>query len=211
MANNIKVVNNLGKGIEVYITSDNTVEINWESKKKQLSELKPGDVFKDPKGTEYIVCDQFDKSTLVIRKDLLEEDMSFGKNNDWRESKVKDYLNSGYFQELKKNFGEDAIRKIHTKLTSLDGYDDYGISNDMVGMMTAIDYMEYHKYIGNCDRPYWLLTPNSTESGVNDCCVRVVNSYGSAGCGDCDLEYGVRPFFILQSDIFVSCEGAARE
>lgn len=206
MANNIKVVNNLGKGIEVHITSDNVVEINWESKKKQLSELKPGDIFKDKEGTEYIVCDQFDKSTLVIRKDLLEEDMSFGKNNDWRESKVKDYLNSGYFQELKKNFGEDAIRKIHTKLTSLDGYDDYGISNDMVGMMTAIDYMEYHKYIGNCDRPYWLLTPNSTESGVNDCCVRVVNSYGSAGCGDCDLEYGVRPFFILQSDIFVSCD-----
>lgn len=206
MANNIKVVNNLGKGIEVHITSDNVVEINWESKKKQLSELKPGDIFKDKEGTEYIVCDQFDKSTLVIRKDLLEEDMSFGKNNDWRESEVKDYLNSVYLQELKKNFGEDAIRKIHTKLTSLDGYDDYGISNDMVGMMTAIDYMEYHKYIGNCDRPYWLLTPNSTESGVNDCCVRVVNSYGDACCCDCDLEYGVRPFFILQSDIFVSCD-----
>lgn len=206
MANNIKVVNNLGKGIEVHITSDNTVEINWESKKKQLSELKPGDIFKDKEGTEYIVCDQFDKSTLVIRKDLLEEDMSFGKNNDWRESKVKDYLNSVYLQELKKNFGEDVIRKIRTKLTSLDGYDDYGISNDMIGMMTAIDYMEYHKYIGNCDRSYWLLTPNSTESGVNDCYVQIVHSNGNALCRGCDWEYGVRPFFILQSDIFVSCE-----
>lgn len=211
MANNIKVVNNLGKGIEVYITSDNVVEINWESKKKQLSELKPGDIFKDKEGTEYIVCDQFDKSTLVIRKDLLEEDMSFGKNNDWRESKVKDYLNSGYLQELKKNFGKDAIRKISTKLTSLDGYDDYGISNDMVGMMTAIDYMEYHKYIGNCDRSYWLSTPDSTESGINDHYVRVVNFCGDTGFGGYGSERGVRPFFVLQSDIFVSCEGAARE
>lgn len=211
MTNNIKVVNNLGKGIEVHITSDNTVEINWESKKKQLSELKPGDIFKDKEGTEYIVCDQFDKSTLVIRKDLLEEDMSFGKNNDWRESKVKDYLNSVYLQELKKNFGEDAIRKIRTKLTSLDGYDDYGISNDMIGMMTAIDYMEYHKYIGNCDRSYWLLTPDSTESGINDHYVQFVYSGGDTGCGGCDWDRGVRPFFILQSDIFVSCEGAARE
>lgn len=206
MANNIKVVNNLGKGIEVHITSDNVVEINWESKKKQLSELAPGDIFKDKEGMEYIVCDQLDESTLVIRKDLLEEDMSFGENNDWRESKVKNYLNSVYLQELKKNFGEDAIRKIHTKLTSLDGYDDYGISNDMVGMMTAIDYMEYHKYIGNCDRTYWLSTPNSTESGVNDHCVRVVNSYGDTCYCDCRLDHGVRPFFILQSDIFVSCE-----
>lgn len=206
MENNIKVVNNLGKGIEVHITSDNTVEINWESKKKRLSELKPGDIFKDKEGTEYIVCNQLDESTLVIRKDLLEEDMSFGKNNDWRESKVKDYLNSVYLQELKKNFGEDVIRKIRTKLTSLDGYDDYGISNDMIGMMTAIDYMEYHKYIGNCDRSYWLLTPNSTESGVNDCYVRVVGSGGDARCDDCGWDHGVRPFFILQSDIFVSCE-----
>ena len=206
MANNIKVVNNLGKGVEVHITSDNVVEINWESVKKRLSELAPGYIFKDPKGTEYIVCDQLDESTLVIRKDLLEEDMSFGANNDWRESEVKDYLNSVYLQDLKKNFGEDAIRKIHTKLTSLDGYDDYGISNDMVGMMTAIDYMEYHKYIGNCDRSYWLSTPDSTESSINDHHVRLVTSCGNTDFDDSGWLRGVRPFFILQSDIFVSCD-----
>ena len=206
MANNIKVVNNLGKGVEVHITSDNVVEINWESVKKRLSELAPGYIFKDPKGTEYIVCDQLDESTLVIRKDLLEEDMSFGANNDWRESEVKDYLNSVYLQDLKKNFGEDAIRKIHTKLTSLDGYDDYGISSDMVGMMTATDYMNYHKYIGDCDRPYWLSTPNSTKNGIGDNYVRVVFSNGCAGYNDSCWDRGVRPFFILQSDIFVTCD-----
>lgn len=206
MENNIKVVNNLGKGIEVHITTDNVVEINWESVKKRLSELAPGDVFKDPKGTEYIVCDQLDESTIVIRKDLLEEDMSFGSNNDWRESEVKDYLNSVYLQDLKTNFGEDAIRKIRTKLTSLDGYDDYGISSDMVGMMTAIDYMEYHKYIGNCDRPYWLSTPNSTESGIGDSSVRVVDPDGSTVCGDPSRNRCVRPLFILQSNILVTCD-----
>ena len=206
MENNIKVVNNLGKGIEVHITSDNVVEINWESVKKRLSELAPGDVFKDPKGTEYIVCDQLDESTLVIRKDLLEEDMSFGANNNWRESEVKDYLNSVYLQELKESFGEDTIRKIRTKLISLDGYDDYGISSDMVGMMTAIDYMKYHKYIGNCDRPYWLSTPNSTKNGIGDNYVRVVGSNGCATCNVCAWDRGVRPFFILQSDIFVTCD-----
>ena len=206
MENNIKVVNNLGKGIEVHITSDNVVEINWESVKKRLSELAPGDVFKDPKGTEYIVCDQLDESTLVIRKDLLEEDMSFGANNNWRESEVKDYLNSVYLQELKESFGEDTIRKIRTKLISLDGYDDYGISSDMVGMMTAIDYMKYHKYIGNCDRPYWLSTPNSTKNGIGDNYVRVVFSNGCAGYNDSCWDRGVRPFFILQSDIFVTCD-----
>lgn len=101
MANNIKVVNNLGKGIEVHITSDNTVEINWESKKKQLSELKPGDVFKDKEGTEYIVCDKLDESTLVIRKDLLEENIMFGENNDWRKSEIRKYLNDTYYSNIK--------------------------------------------------------------------------------------------------------------
>ena len=73
-------------------------------------------------------------------------------------------------------------------------------------MMTAIDYMEYHKYIGNCDRSYWLSTPDSTESGINDHYVRVVNFCGDTGFGGYGGEHGVRPFFILQSDIFVSCD-----
>lgn len=208
MANNIKVVNNLGKGIEVHITSDNVVEINWESKKKQLSELKPGDIFKDKEGTEYIVCDDLGESTLVIRKDLLEIDMRFGKTNDWRKSEIRKYLNDTYYSKLKDLFGENAIRKIHTNLVSLDGWDDCGSCDDMVAMVTAMDYMKYHKYIGNCNRSYWMLTPNSMLTTEN---VRVVCSNGNTRCYDCDWDHGVRPFFILQSDIFVSCEGAVRE
>ena len=205
MANNIKVVNNLGKGIEVHITSDNVVEINWESAKKRLLELKPGDVFKDREGTEYIVCDDLGESTLVIRKDLLEDDMKFGDTNDWRESETRKYLNSTYYNKLKDLFGENAIRKIHTNLVSLDGWDDYGISNDMVAMVTAMDYIKYHKYIGDCDRAYWMATPNSTPTGNGDDCVQFVCSDGGASCGDCCWGRGVRPFFILQSEIFVSC------
>ena len=205
MANNIKVINNLGKGIEVHITSDNVVEINWESAKKRLSELKPGDVFKDREGTEYIVCDDLGESTLVIRKDLLEDDMKFGENNDWRESEIRKYLNDTYYSKLKDLFGENAIRKIHTNLVSLDGWDDYGSCDDMVAMITAMDYIKYHKYIGDCDQVYWMATPNSTPTGIGDDCVRVVYSFGDARYGGCDWDRGVRPFFILKSEIFVSC------
>ena len=206
MANNIKVVNNLGKGIEVHITTDNVVEINWESKKKRLSELKPGDVFKDRERTEYIVCDDLGESTLVIRKDLLEDDMKFGDTNDWRESETRKYLNSTYYNKLKDLFGENAIRKIHTNLVSLDGWDDYGSCDDMVAMVTAMDYMKYHKYIGDCDRTYWMATPNSTPTGIGNGYVQVVDSGGCADYRGCSWDRGVRPFFILQSDIFVSCE-----
>lgn len=71
-----------------------------------------------------------------------------------------------------------------------------------------MDYMKYHKYIGNCNRSYWMLTPNSMLTTEN---VRVVNSGGGTFYDGCGWGRGVRPFFILQSDIFVSCEGAARE
>lgn len=206
MANNIKVINNLGKGIEVHITSDNVVEINWESAKKRLSELKPGDVFKDREGTEYIVCDDLGESTLVIWKDLLEDDMKFGENNDWRESEIRKYLNSTYYNKLKDLFGENAIRKIHTNLVSLDGWDDYGSCDDMVAMVTAMDYIKYHKYIGDCDRAYWMATPNSTPTGIGDSYVRIVGSNGNTGYLGCCWCHGVRPFFILQSEIFVSCD-----
>ena len=206
MANNIKVVNNLGKGIEVHITSDNVVEINWESVKKQLSELVPGDIFKDKEGTEYIVCDKLDESTLVIRKDLLEENIMFGENNDWRKSEIRKYLNDTYYSKLKDLFGENAIRKIHTNLVSLDGWNDYGSCDDMVAMITVTDYMKYHKYIGDCNWNYWMSTPNSTPTGNGSGYIRIVAPNGDTVCIRVGCELGVRPFFILQSDIFVSCE-----
>ena len=149
--NNIKIVNNLGKDVKVEV-NNGEITIAWIKGDRKLSDLKAGDVFKDGNDTEYIICEQFENgTTAVVRKDILSDKMEFGDTNDWRDSNIREYLNSKYLKELKRIFGEDNIVEFERDLISLDGYDDYGKCQDKVSTMSIIEYMKYHKYIGNCD------------------------------------------------------------
>lgn len=203
--NNIKIVNNLGEKVQVEV-NNGEVTITWANKNdRKLSDLKAGEVFKDNNGIEYIVCEQFENGTAaVVRKDLLDKKMKFGDTNDWRESNIRDYLNSEYLKELEEEFGKENVIEFERDLTSLDGYDDYGKCQDKVSIMSIIEYMRYHKYIGNCESWHYLLTPDSTPTSCGSGCVRFVGSGGCVGCGWCCYVGAVRPFFILKSDIFVS-------
>lgn len=163
--NNIKIVNNLGKDVKVEV-NNGEVTITWNKEDRKLSDLKAGDAFKDSAGTEYIVCEQFDNgTTAVVRKDLLDNKMEFGETNDWRESKIREYLNGEYQRKLAEQFGEDNIVEFERDLTSLDGFDDYGKCQDKASVMSIIEYMRYHKHIGNCESWHYMLTPDSTPSG----------------------------------------------
>ena len=91
-------------------------------------------------------------------------------------------------------------------LLSLDGYDDYGRTTDKVSVLTIDQYRKYHKFIGNVDRWNWLATPDSTPSGTDASSVQIVNDSGDVNWDYSDYCGGVRPFFLLKSDIFVSSE-----
>ena len=122
---------------------------------RRLSDLKAGDVFKDNNNVEYIVCEQFDNgTTAVIRKDLLDKKIKFGDTNDWRDSNIREYLNGEYLKELEEQFEKENVIEFERYLTSLDGYDDYGKCQDKVSIMSSLDYMKYHKHIGNCKRQF---------------------------------------------------------
>ena len=200
---NIKIVNNLGKHIKVEMNKG-IITVDWVSGDRKLSDLKSGDVFMDSNCNEYIVCEQFDNgTTAVVRKALLDNKMKFGKTNDWRDSDIRKYLNGEYLKKLVEQFGEDNIVEVERDLISLDGYDDYGKCLDKVSVMSVIEYMKYHKYIGNGDISHFLLTPDSTPSGCSSGGVRCVCSDGCVGCGWCDNAGAVRPFFILKSSTCV--------
>lgn len=116
---------------------------------RKLSELNAGETFKDGNGIEYIVCQQFENGTAaVVRKGLFDHRLYFGDTNDWRDSNIREYLNKEYFKELAAQFGEDNIVEFTRDLISLDGYDDYGKCRDKVSIMSLLDYMKYHKNIG---------------------------------------------------------------
>ena len=88
----------------------------------------------------------------------------------------------------------------------MDGYDDYGIVHDKVSAMTFDRYRKYHKYIGNALEWNWLSTPDSTPSGIGASGVRCVRDGGGVGYADRGRCGGLRPFFVLKSDIQVEKE-----
>ena len=206
---NVNVINKAKEKVNVEVNEINgsiQIVIDVPPAGKELSSLKPGEVFKK-NGTEYIVCEHFENgSTAIIRKECLEDGMEFGDTNNWAESGLRKFLNNEYLKNISDDFSQDNILDHEVDLLSLDGYDDYGRTTDKVSVLTIDQYRKYHKFIGNVDRWNWLATPDSTPSGTDASGVRVVRDGGyvywdySGGCS------GVRPFFLLKSSISVSPE-----
>ena len=130
--------------------------------------------------------------------------MEFGENNDWRESTIRKKLNNELYQKIAAECGVDALVTIQTDLFSHDGLRDYGKCEDMVSLLTYDLYRNNRINIKNCNEWWWTCTPDSTPSGYGALYVQYVGSRGDVYCRDCDCTGGVRPFFILKSDIFVS-------
>lgn len=209
MNNNINVVNNTGNNVKVTINeNDNGIQIlidTVHNNKKELSELKQYDHFFDKDGEEYIVCEQFEDGTVsVLKAELLEKTMSFGKNNNWAKSNWREYLNGTYLTELERKFGSENIIPHKVDMTSMDGFDDYGYTMDKVAIRTFDEYRKTSNGVGLVNDYQWLATPNQTPSREVSSFVQVVDGDGCVVCGDCVLDgYRVRPFFFLKSSIFV--------
>ena len=187
------------------------VRILEESEKENLakaSSLNPGDVFKDRDGEEYIVLEHpEDGRTAVLKKGLLEE-MQFGSSNDWRDSYIRQELNSTYLRSLEEKFGKENILAHTVDLFSMDGLDDYGKCQDKVSILTADEYRRYRKALEKANGAavgdwWWLCTPDSTPSGDGSSYVRVVYSSGSLINSTANDSFAVRPFFILDSSTLV--------
>ena len=133
-------------------------------------------------------------------------DMEFGENNDWRESPIRKKLYEELYMKIVDELGSDAVVTIKTDLFSHDGLRDYGKCEDMVSLLTYDLYRNNRENIKEFDEWFWTCTPNSTPSGYGSDDVQYVDSDGFVGYFWCDFSGAVRPFFILKSDIFVSCE-----
>ena len=103
-------------------------------------------------------------------------DMTFGENNDWRESPIRKKLNDELYQKIVEELGADALATIQTDLFSHDGLRDYGKCEDMVSLLTYDLYRNNRKNIKEFDEWFWTCTPNSTPSGYGSDYVRYVRS-----------------------------------
>lgn len=207
---NINVINNAGNNVNVTINEKDTgIQIlidTVHNDRVKLSELTQYDHFLDEDGEEYILCKLFENGTAsVLRADLLDKKMRFGKNNNWAESDWREYLNGEYLEVLEQKFGSENIVEHKVDLTSMDGFDDYGYTMGKVAIRTFDEFRETSKGVGLADDLEWLATPNQTPSRGDSIYVQGIHSNGCVYCRDCGWDdISVRPFFLLKSSIVVS-------
>ena len=134
----------------------------------------------------------------------LERGMQFGRNNDWRESRIREYLNGEFYEKLAAVVGMENVIPFERDLWSMDGQTEYGTCEDKVSIISVDEYRENRALIPNEGYWWWTLTPDSTKCNGDDWCIRVVSPSGFI-CDDvCNGCYGVRPFCIFSSSIFAS-------
>lgn len=191
---------------KLIINIDSEIEklLNKE-KQIRLCDVKIGSIING----KYVVVEQdpFNEHTAVVRKEALDKRMTFGKNNNWKTSDLKKYLNEEYYEDLCKEFGEKNIEKHEIDLLSMDGSNEYDVSICSVSAMTFDRYRKYHKLIGNANCTEWLSTPNQTKESGDGIYVQYVCGDGRVCYGGCSwVDRAVRPFFVLNSEIFVSLD-----
>lgn len=207
MKGNIRI-NNKVEGLNVTVDKDENsyvITIDEIKDRVELGTVSPGQLIND----KYIVKGvNPDGSIRVFRKYVLPDRLKFGdKNNDWRESNHRKYLNNEYYKEICEEFGKENIVDSVSDMLSLDGLNDYGTCVDKVNVMSIDEYRECRRkglIKENSDKPHSLLTPDSTPSGVGSGHVDCVCSNGNVIWTYYDYELGLRPAFSLKSTVLVS-------
>lgn len=170
----------------------------------RLGDVTEGDTAKIGKH-EMIVMDHIGAATLLLRKDSLAR-MRFGANNNYDGSDV-DKLCNEFAEEIARIVGEENILPHEVDLTSDDGLKDYGKIERKASLRTTELQRRYvytlDKY--RLDFDEWLATAYSTPTHEDDEWVKCVSPSGHINdVNDIYDVTGVRPFCILNSNIFVS-------
>lgn len=177
-----------------------------ETNKVLLGSLNPGDRFNTEIG-KFIVLGHENGVTKVIQDDFFEENVIFDNNScDYTKSELKKMFDEKITPKYEKVFGE-ALVEHEVDLKSVD-MQDYGKFKCKVRPMTFDEVREFNSLIVKEDSLNWCwtCTPWSTKKRGYKYSVAVVSPSGNVGCNCCYIDFGVRPFGILRSSIFVSKE-----
>ena len=176
------------------VANGNTALLNI----KEAETCKVGDY-------EFIVCEHTSEGTVLLMKDCLYENEEFGNNNNYNGSNV-DKLCEEFADGLAKVVGAENIILHTVDLTADDGLRDYGSIERRVSLFTANQYRKYVDILDKyrLDKWTWTATAYSTPKHDNDCWVKSVAPSGNIYYYYYYDFIGVRPFCILNSNIFVS-------
>lgn len=176
--------------------------------KVQLSELQPGETFKIGEH-DFIVLEQnvCNGTTNVISKGFMAKGIVFDSNTrDYNKSNLKRAIEENIQPVIESEIGAGNIIKQAVSLTSVDMQDEFKPCYCKVRPITFNEARKYNNLLFNkgLDDWWWTCTPWSTADRCWERTVAVVSPSGGVSGNYCDYDFGVRPFCILKSNIFVS-------
>jgi len=194
-------VENTGDEIILHINPED-LKMHLQQKKR-LKEYEPGKIVKVSE-TELIILEHCENGTAVLFKNLLDKSMQFDENScNYANSSIRKYLNGEFLRALETIVGENNIISHSVDLLTDDGLKTHDTVTDKISLITTDMYRKYRSVIGeNMERWWWTATAWSDEAETSY--VRCVNYFGLLIYNYCNLSGGVRPFCILNSEIFVS-------
>ncbi len=160
-------------------------------------------------GNEYIVLKQIpsEELTMIISADLMAENVVFDhETTNYAESNLKARIEEILLPVIEADFDADNIVEHEVDLTTVDMQRDFGTCKCKVRPLTFDEAREFNDLLVKEDLPdwYWTCTPWSMEKRGWKYSIAVVSPSGFISGNCCYDYYGVRPFCILKSNIFVS-------
>ena len=199
----IKIINNTNHDIKIKASEvDKFITLYIDEINKNtvsLGDVECGKIVKIS-DVKYIVLGQSAETTALITKDFVKE-MEFGKDNNYKASKVRDYLNGPFFDNLADAVGRENVIMHNVNLTADDGTNVGKCCRDHVSLLTTELYRRYRRYLPEYGW-WWLASPVSSHKDYAGS-VCGVSSNGVLSWGGSNYVGGVRPFCILNSEIKV--------
>lgn len=199
----------MSKALEVARELVRQLEEAERKNKVELSTLAPGDVFEIGKN-DFIVLEQISFETKVISKDFMAENIVYDEDSrDYNESNLKKVIEDEVQPIIESEVGENNLVEHTVELTSVDMQHEFDDCKCKVRPITFDEARKYNNLLPNkeLDDWWWTCTPWSTTERGWKYGMAVVSSAGYVSHDDCYDNCGVRPFCILESNIFVSKKG----
>lgn len=184
------------------------LEEEEKKSKVKLCELHPGDTFKIG-DHDFIVLfqDDFTETTRVISKGFMAENILFDDDTrDYSKSNLRKVIEEDIQPIIESEVGEENIVENYVDLISVDMQEEFSCFKCKVRPITFDEARKYNDLIVNNELNdwWWTCTPWSTTERGWEYSIAVVASCGRIYLRCYDCNFGVRPFCILKSNIFVS-------
>lgn len=182
------------------------LEEEEKQSKVQLSTLNPGEIFKIGEH-DFVVLMQCREETAVISKGFMAENVKFDEDSrNYKDSNLKNIIETQIQPVIEGEVGAENLVEHGVDLTSVDMQDEFGGCKCKVRPITFDEARLYNNLLvnKNLNDWWWTCTPWSTEARGWKYSIAVVAPSGFVDWYGCHRSFGVRPFCILKSNIFVS-------